>query len=77
MPAVKANAVYEGTYLMGTSLARPLIGRRMAEIAMEVGADDDKADAENQKKKPTGKRTANTKKRTSNGLKTTDRNFIL
>ena len=39
VPAVKANAVYEGTYLMGTSLARPLIGRRMAEIAMEVGAD--------------------------------------
>ena len=39
VPAVKANAVYEGTYLMGTSLARPLIGRRMAEIATEVGAD--------------------------------------
>ena len=39
IPAVKANAVYEGSYLMGTSLARPLIGRRMAEVAMEVGAD--------------------------------------
>lgn len=38
-PAVQANAVYEGSYLMGTSLARPLIGRRMAEIAQEVGAD--------------------------------------
>lgn len=38
-PAVQANAVYEGTYLMGTSLARPLIGRRMAEVALEYGAD--------------------------------------
>ena len=38
-PAVQANAVYEGTYLMGTSLARPLIGRRLAEIALEHGAD--------------------------------------
>ncbi|MCA9514060.1 MAG: argininosuccinate synthase, partial [Myxococcales bacterium] len=38
-PAVQANAVYEGTYLMGTSLARPLIGRRMAEVALEHGAD--------------------------------------
>jgi argininosuccinate synthase len=38
-PAVQANAVYEGTYLMGTSLARPLIGRRLAEVAMEHGAD--------------------------------------
>lgn len=38
-PAVQANAVYEGIYLMGTSLARPLIGRRLAEVAMEHGAD--------------------------------------
>ena len=38
-PAVAANAVYEGSYLMGTSLARPLIGRRLAEVAAEVGAD--------------------------------------
>jgi argininosuccinate synthase len=38
-PAVQANAIYEGSYLMGTSLARPLIGRRLAEVAMEVGAD--------------------------------------
>ncbi|MCC6624399.1 MAG: argininosuccinate synthase [Deltaproteobacteria bacterium] len=38
-PAVQANAVYEGTYLMGTSLARPLIGRRLAEIAAQEGAD--------------------------------------
>ncbi len=39
VPAVKANAVYEGRYLMGTSLARPLIGRRLAEVARDVGAD--------------------------------------
>ena len=38
-PAVQANAVYEGTYLMGTSLARPLIGKRLAEVALEYGAD--------------------------------------
>ncbi len=39
VPAVQANAVYEGSYLMGTSLARPLIGRRLAEVAQEEGAD--------------------------------------
>ena len=38
-PSVQANAVYEGTYLMGTSLARPLIGRRLAEVAADFGAD--------------------------------------
>ena len=38
-PAIQANAVYEGTYLMGTSLARPLIGKRLAEIALAEGAD--------------------------------------
>ena len=38
-PAIQANCVYEGNYLMGTSLARPLIGRRMAEIALDVDAD--------------------------------------
>jgi len=38
-PAVQANAVYEGSYLMGTALARPLIGRRMAEIANDYDAD--------------------------------------
>ncbi len=38
-PALQANAVYEGIYLMGTSLARPLIGRRLAEVAAEHGAD--------------------------------------
>jgi len=38
-PAVRANAVYEGTYLLGTSLARPLIAKRQIEIAEAEGAD--------------------------------------
>ncbi len=38
-PAIQANCVYEGTYLMGTALARPLIGRRLAEVAQEHDAD--------------------------------------
>ncbi len=38
-PALRANAVYEGSYLMGTSLARPLIAKRQIEIAREEGAD--------------------------------------
>jgi argininosuccinate synthase len=38
-PMFRANAVYEGTYLLGTSIARPLIARRLVEIAHEVGAD--------------------------------------
>src|SRR5216110_1456220 len=38
-PAVKANAVYEGVYLLGTSLARPVIARRQVEIARRDGAD--------------------------------------
>jgi len=33
-PALRANAIYEGTYLLGTSLARPLIARRQVEIAL-------------------------------------------
>jgi argininosuccinate synthase len=37
--AVKANAVYEGVYLLGTSLARPVIARRQIEIARMEGAD--------------------------------------
>ncbi|HEX8749215.1 MAG TPA: argininosuccinate synthase, partial [Pyrinomonadaceae bacterium] len=37
--AVKANAVYEGVYLLGTSLARPVIARRQIEIARREGAD--------------------------------------
>ena len=38
-PALRANAVYEGTYLLGTSLARPLIAKRQIEIAEMEGAD--------------------------------------
>src|SRR6476659_3913976 len=37
--AVKANAVYEGVYLLGTSLARPVIAKKQIEIAREEGAD--------------------------------------
>ncbi len=38
-PAFRANAIYEGKYLLGTSLARPLIARRQVEIARQNGAD--------------------------------------
>jgi argininosuccinate synthase len=38
-PMVRANALYEGTYLLGTSIARPLIAKRLIELAHEVGAD--------------------------------------
>ncbi len=38
-PAIKANAVYEGTYLMGTSLARPLIAKKQVAAARSEGAD--------------------------------------
>ncbi|MCA9772462.1 MAG: argininosuccinate synthase [Myxococcales bacterium] len=38
-PAVQANAIYEGVYLLGTSLARPLIAKRQIEIARAEGAD--------------------------------------
>jgi len=38
-PMFRANAVYEGTYLLGTSIARPLIAKRQIEIARETGAD--------------------------------------
>jgi len=38
-PALRANAIYEGTYLLGTSLARPLIAKRQLEIAELEGAD--------------------------------------
>ena len=37
-PMFRANTVYEGEYLLGTSIARPLITRRMVEIARETGA---------------------------------------
>ena len=38
-PTLKASAVYEGKYLLGTSFARPLIAKRLVEIAKEEGAD--------------------------------------
>ncbi|GHB28184.1 argininosuccinate synthase [Pseudovibrio japonicus] len=38
-PMFRANAVYEGVYLLGTSIARPLISKRLIEIAEETGAD--------------------------------------
>ncbi len=38
-PMFRANTVYEGEYLLGTSIARPLIARRLVEIAVETGAD--------------------------------------
>ena len=38
-PMFRANALYEGEYLLGTSIARPLIARRLVEIADETGAD--------------------------------------
>jgi argininosuccinate synthase len=38
-PMMRANALYEGLYLLGTSIARPLISKRLIEIAREVGAD--------------------------------------
>lgn len=38
-PMMQANAVYEGTYLLGTSIARPLIAKRLVEIARQEGAE--------------------------------------
>jgi argininosuccinate synthase len=38
-PAIRANALYQGRYPLSTALARPLIARRLVEIAREVGAD--------------------------------------
>lgn len=38
-PMFRANALYEGVYLLGTSIARPLIAKRQIEIAAETGAD--------------------------------------
>ena len=38
-PMFRANALYEGQYLLGTSIARPLIAKRQIEIACELGAD--------------------------------------
>lgn len=38
-PMFRANTIYEGEYLLGTSIARPLIAKRQIEIARETGAD--------------------------------------
>src|SRR5262249_61284597 len=38
-PMFRANTVYEGQYLLGTSIARPLIAKKQIEIAEKVGAD--------------------------------------
>lgn len=38
-PMFRANTIYEGEYLLGTSIARPLISKRLVEIATETGAD--------------------------------------
>ena len=38
-PMFRANTIYEGEYLLGTSIARPLIAKRMIEIANETGAE--------------------------------------
>ena len=38
-PTIKAGAIYEGKYLLGTSFARPIIGKKLVEIALKEGAD--------------------------------------
>ncbi|MEE1043318.1 MAG: argininosuccinate synthase, partial [Clostridia bacterium] len=38
-PTIQAGAIYEGKYLLGTSFARPLIGKRLVEVAIKEGAD--------------------------------------
>ena len=38
-PAIRGGAIYEGTYLLGTALARPLIAKHQAEVAIETGCD--------------------------------------
>ena len=38
-PMLRANTIYEGEYLLGTSIARPLIAKRLVEIAEETGAE--------------------------------------
>ena len=38
-PTLRAGAVYEHTYLLGTSMARPILGKRQAELALKLGAD--------------------------------------
>ncbi len=38
MPCVQANAIYENKYLLGTSMARPVIAKKLVEIARKEGA---------------------------------------
>src|SRR5258708_19753978 len=38
-PTLRAGAVYEHTYLLGTSMARPVLAKRQAELALKLGAD--------------------------------------
>ena len=38
-PTIQAGAIYEGKYLLGTSFARPIIGKKLVEIALKEGAD--------------------------------------
>ena len=38
-PMLRANALYEGEYLLGTAIARPLIAKRLVEVAQKTGAD--------------------------------------
>src|SRR5262249_49829596 len=38
-PTIRAGAIYEHTYLLGTSMARPVLGKRQAELALRLGAD--------------------------------------
>ena len=40
-PMLRGNAVYEGSYLLGTSIARPLIAKRQIEVAIQEGARPD------------------------------------
>ena len=37
-PMMRANTLYEGEYMLGTSIARPIIAKRLVEIAQQVGA---------------------------------------
>ena len=39
IPTVKSGAVYEGKYLLGTSMARPIISQKLVEIALKEGAE--------------------------------------
>ncbi len=56
-PMFRANTVYEGEYLLGTSIARPLIAKRLIEIARKTGADADLARRHRQGQRPGALRT--------------------